>query len=143
MAMETLEGGTHLDAVGLDGNEATAGQLGSSSRAIAGCGDIRLLGSHVCGFGFDVGSKVKELPLSGWLQDQEAVGACLSGLHRQGLRFTRPRQLTVSTVLKLLRVFVSAELPAMVTLQKTSAPRWTAVFLLWTALCCLFAPAGT
>jgi hypothetical protein len=60
MAMETLEGGTHLDAVGLDGNEAMAGQLGSPSTAIAGCGDIRLLGSHDCGYGFDVGSKVKD-----------------------------------------------------------------------------------
>jgi hypothetical protein len=58
--METLEGGTHLDAVGLDGNEAMAGQLESPSTAIAGCGDIRLLGSHDCGYGFDVGSKVKD-----------------------------------------------------------------------------------
>lgn len=35
-----------------------------------------------------------------------------------------------------------AELLEMITLQQRSAPRWTAVFLLWTALCSLFLPAG-
>lgn len=35
-----------------------------------------------------------------------------------------------------------AEILDMITLQQRSAPRWTAVFLLWTALCSLFLPAG-
>jgi hypothetical protein len=42
MAMETLEGGTHLDAVGLDGNEAMAGQLGAHQRPLRG------VGTYVC-----------------------------------------------------------------------------------------------